>query len=165
VSRALGLERQSVAQLETDKAGLDDALAQARGEAGRQAAEITRLTALAGLQERELEDRASRIASIEEQVATLLAGRDAARDEGAALTADLAQLDAARTRLVSEQEALQLALARARDEIDAQAEQARLAAARREALEALTAELQATVTARETSLADALAALTAKEGE
>jgi chemotaxis protein MotB len=43
---------------------------------------------------------------------------------------------------VSEQEALQLAVAQAREEIDAQAEAARLAAARREALQALIADLR-----------------------
>ena len=45
--------------------------------------------------------------------------------------------------LITEQEAMQLALARARSEIDQSAEEARLAAARREALEALLAEVRA----------------------
>ncbi len=61
-------------------------------------------------------------------------------------------------RLITEQEALNLALARARDEIDAQAEAARLAAARREALEAMIADLQSHGGRCATrSLADALA--------
>ncbi|HCI08985.1 MAG TPA: peptidoglycan-binding protein, partial [Sulfitobacter sp.] len=46
------------------------------------------------------------------------------------------------TRLLSEQEALNLALASNRSEIDAQSEAARLAASKREALEALIADLQ-----------------------
>ena len=45
--------------------------------------------------------------------------------------------------MISEQEAMNLALAKARDEIDAGAEAARLAAARREALEALLADIKA----------------------
>jgi chemotaxis protein MotB len=52
-------------------------------------------------------------------------------------------LEAETTRLLSEQEALNLALAQARSEIDAGAEEARLAAARREAMEALVADLEA----------------------
>jgi chemotaxis protein MotB len=51
------------------------------------------------------------IASFEEQVASLLAERDAARAEGAALAADLEELRGENAELISEQEALQLALA------------------------------------------------------
>jgi septal ring factor EnvC (AmiA/AmiB activator) len=69
--------------------------------------------------------------------------RDASRTEAAGLTATVADLEAAKARLITESEALTLALAAARDEIDANAEAARLAAARREALEALVADLQA----------------------
>ena len=62
------------------------------------------------------------------------------RDQAQAAVADL---QAEQTRLLSEQEALNLALAQARDEIDAGAEAARLAASRREALDALVADLRA----------------------
>lgn len=80
-------------------------------------------------------DQAARIASFEEQVAGLLADRDAALGR-------VSELEGERDTLISEQEALQLALAGLRDEVDAQAEAARLAAARRAALDALVADLQ-----------------------
>ncbi len=72
--------------------------------------------------------------------------------EGEALTATVEELESARTQLLSEQEALQLALAKARDEVDAGAEAARLAAAKREALEALVADLEVKVSEGQTAL-------------
>lgn len=70
-----------------------------------------------------------RLGEFELQVRGLLAERDAALGDVA--------------RLTDEKTALDSALAAARTEIDAAAEAARLAAARREALEALVADLQA----------------------
>ena len=75
----------------------------------------------------------NRITGFEAQVAGLLAQRTEA-------TAQISNLQADQTRLMSEQEALNLALAQARSEIDAGVEAARLAAARREALAALVAD-------------------------
>ncbi|MFK7941628.1 MAG: peptidoglycan -binding protein [Paracoccaceae bacterium] len=76
-----------------------------------------------------------------------------------AMTTARQAADAAVTRLsgeldnsVSEAEALNLALANARTEIDAQAEAARLAAARREALDAMVADLESEKTAQATRL-------------
>lgn len=89
----------------------------------------------------ELEAATTRITGFEQQVLALIAERDSARGEGARLQASLAEAEAARTALLSEQEALNLALASARSEMDAVAEAARLAAARREALEAMVADL------------------------
>ena len=80
-------------------------------------------------------DQAARIASFEEQVAGLLAQRDRALGQ-------VSELQGERDTLLSEQEALQLALAGLRDEVDAQEEAARLAAAQRAALDALVAELE-----------------------
>ena len=59
------------------------------------------------------------------------------------LTASLEDLKRAQAKLITDKEALDLALAKARDEIDATTEAARLAAAQREALEALLADLRA----------------------
>lgn len=117
---ALGLERQRSAEL----------LAESQARADR----IGALTGQLGAAQ-------SRIADFEQQVASLLADRDAARGQIATLSASVAELDAAQKKLISEKEALDLALARARTEIDAEAEAARLAAARREALEAMVADL------------------------
>ncbi|MGB3555835.1 MAG: peptidoglycan-binding protein, partial [Jannaschia sp.] len=122
LSRALGLEQQRAAGLEDDVTDLD-------GERQRQATLIATLTSIG-------EDLSARVASFEEQVASLIATRDR-------LATDLSETEGNLTRTVDEREALQLALASARDEIDAEAEAARLAAARAEAVEAMVAEMQA----------------------
>ena len=77
------------------------------------------------------------------------------------LFAKIEDIEAANARLVTEQEAMNLALAKARDEIDASAEQARLAAARREALEAMIAKLNTEASEQETSMQQLLARLDA----
>ena len=115
-----------------------------------------------------------RIASFEEQVAGLIASNanlnvrntslqsslvdaeltaddQAARIEAA--RASIAELDAARDLELTQKEAAQLALARARAEIDVEAEQARLAAAKADALEALVANLEITVEGTQAELA------------
>ncbi|MEM8801919.1 MAG: peptidoglycan -binding protein [Pseudomonadota bacterium] len=158
LSQALGLSQQRSAQLEDNVASLES-------ERDQQDALISSLSTQLDTQARTLAERDAAIASFEEQVASLLTQRDDALAEGARLATDLADLEAVQQNLLSEQEALQLALARARDEIDAQAEEARLAAARREALEALTADLQTQAEEREATLAETLAALTAAREE
>ena len=77
----------------------------------------------------------NQITGFEAQVAGLLSDRSDAR-------ATIANLEGAQTQLLTDQEALNLALAQARTEIDARTEAARLAAARRNALEALIADLE-----------------------
>ncbi len=125
---ALGLERVRSAELE-------DGLAAARGEIEAQGALIATLQGQIAARDAELGAAAARIAGFEEQVLALIAERDAARGESAARGGEI-------ERLLSDAEAMQLALATARDEIDAAAEAARLDAARREALEALIATLR-----------------------
>lgn len=113
-------------------------------------AEMAALAATLGLEqdrtaaliaERDAQDQAlaaarDQITTFEAQVAGLLADQQSDRST-------IAGLEAAQDRLMSQQEALNLALAQARDEIDASAEAARLDAARREALQAMIADLQA----------------------
>ena len=70
-----------------------------------------------------------------------------------AARANIAELDAARDLELTQKEVAQLALARARAEIDVEAEQARLAAAKADALEALVADLEGKVTETENELA------------
>ena len=132
---ALGLERERATALEGEVAGLSTDLETARAEADRQLALIATLTRQVEERDTQLSDAEARITSFEAQVATLLSERDTARGEAEALSAE-------RDALVSERDALNLAVARARSEIDAQAEAARLAAARRAALEALVADLE-----------------------
>ena len=124
---ALGLEKARAANLETRVAGLTGDLAAARDEAAAQSALVATLTATLDRRSAELGAARAQITSFEAQVATLLSERDTARGQ-------VGDLTAANERLLSDQEALNLALANARSEVDAQAEAARLAAARREAL-------------------------------
>jgi chemotaxis protein MotB len=126
---ALGLERDRSAQLSSELGQLNATLADERAQAQQQLALIASLTA-------ERDAQARQITDFEAQIAALLTQRDDALGAVAALEGEKAALQ-------DERAALQLALAQARDEIDAGAEAARLAAARREALEALIADLKA----------------------
>ena len=163
LAEALGLEQVRADGLEAEVGSLRSSLTAAVADADAKAAEIAGLSGALAAREGELADARNQIASFEAQVATLLAERDVARGEVGALTASVADLEAAQARLISEQEALQLAIAKARDEIDAGAEAARLAAARREALEALLADLRNRNTATEGELEAAQAELTEAE--
>lgn len=163
LAQALGLEQVRADQLTAEVGSLQTSLTAARADADARAVEITGLTGALAAREGELADARGRIASFEAQVATLLAERDAARGEVGNLTASVADLEAAQTRLISEREALQLAIAKARDEIDVGAEAARLAAARREALEALIADLRNRATATGATLATTQTELTEAE--
>jgi chemotaxis protein MotB len=132
---ALGLERDRASSLEAEIGTLRAGLAAALAEGERQSGVIAGLTADLAAREGELAAAASRITNFEAQVAALIVDRDTARGEVAAL-------EATQDRLMTEAEAMNLALANARKEIDAGAEAARLAASRREALEALIADLR-----------------------
>lgn len=134
---ALGLEKAKATDLQAQVAQLQAGLAAARAEGDRQAGVIATLTADLSAREGELAAARTRITDFETQVAALLVERDRARGEADRLTASVAELEAAQAKLVSEAEAMTLALAKARDEVDANAEAARLAAARRDALQVL----------------------------
>ncbi|PZX11494.1 peptidoglycan -binding protein [Celeribacter halophilus] len=153
---ALGLEQQKNLGLETQIGALNATLSELRATAEAQSETI------AGL-EAENTTLTGRIASFEQQVASLIAERDAALTEGAQLAAQIDDLEAAKAQLITEQEAAQLALAKARDEIDAATEEARLAAARREALEALVTQLRTESEDRQTALDAAQAELSQAE--
>ncbi|WP_340107864.1 peptidoglycan -binding protein [Pikeienuella sp. HZG-20] len=131
---------------------LDRELTVARATLIDREGEIERLGGVVDSLNEEREGLRSKVASFEAQVASLLAERGELQRNVAALTADLdSQIDA--------KEALSLALARARKEIDAGAEAARRAAAEREALESLVASLKAEKAEGET----AISALKAEE--
>lgn len=119
---------QALALSEDEAGALARDLDATRAEAETRAARITALSAdLAGAR--------GRISDFEAEMATLLAARSRAE-------AEIAALGTARDEAATRASAAELALASARTEIDAQAEAARLAAARREALEALIADLR-----------------------
>lgn len=148
---ALGLEQRRTDALETEIEGLNTELSDAEAQAAQQAALIATLTV-------QREEATAAIASFEEQVAALLVEN---RDLSGTLDRTREDLEASRAETLAEisrAEALNLALAEARSEIDVAAEQARLAAARREALEALVADLEATSAEQAEALEEAEAA-------
>lgn len=134
LAQALGLEQGRTRDLETQVGGLRTTLDNERVQSEQQAALIATLTLDLSVRDADLVAASTRITSFEAQVAALLS------DKSTAL-GTIADLETVREELLSEQEALNLALASARGEIDAQTEVARLAAARREALEAMIADL------------------------
>ncbi len=136
LAQALGMERQSSAELEARVGALNTSLTSARDQVAEQAALITSLTAAREAQAAQLSQAQSQITSFEAQVATLLSQRDDAQ-------ARVTSLEGEQADLLNAQEALNLALAQSRTETDAQAEAARLLAARRDALNALVADLRA----------------------
>jgi chemotaxis protein MotB len=132
---ALGLEKNRAAGLEAELGQVTATLARTRSEADAQAARIERLTADLAAGEAARSAMAAQIQDFEAQVARLLTERDSARGERDAAQGQVAELTDQRASLES-------ALAAARTEIDQGAEAARLAAARREALQALIADLR-----------------------
>jgi chemotaxis protein MotB len=160
LAQALGLEQ-------TRAEGLEGALDTSQGALQSAEAQIAQQSVLIAGLTSETADQKSRISSFEQQVAGLLGERDnltvrlnntqATLDTTqASLTASQASLDALenlQTKTLTEKEAVQLALAQARSEIDVQTEQARLAAAKREALQALIVDLKTDVSTRDARLA------------
>jgi chemotaxis protein MotB len=153
---ALGLEQTRTKGLQGELTGLqsDFQIAQSK---------ITQQTALIGNLTATTEDQKTRITSFEQQVAGLLGQRDDLTTRLTKTQATLSEVEAAQAQTLSEKEAVQLALAQARGEIDLQTEQARLAAAKREALQALIADLNKDVTSKDTQIAAITNDLEAKE--
>ncbi len=146
--------RETISGQEDELTALSDEIAALAGALGLEERENSRLQARLGALnttltevEDDLTQAQTRITDFEAQVAALLADQERAQG-------DIAALETQREELLSEQDALNLALAQSRQEIDAQAEAARLAAARREALEALVADLEATDAARATLITE-----------
>lgn len=163
LSQALGLERKRAEGLQAEVGELQASLSAALAAGQAQEGVTAGLRADLAAREAKLSEAAAKITAFEAQVALLLGERDAARADTAALTASLAELEAAKARLITEAEAMSLALAKARTEVDAEAESARLAAARAEALEALVAELKAGSASDKAALEAAKAKLTEAE--
>ncbi len=130
---------QALTVSEDQKGVLQGQLADAEAEARDRAARITRLSTQLEDSQGELAQARSRLTDFEAEVAALMAARAADRNQA---DAQQQQLRAQLSEQQSRASAAELAVAAARQEIDTQAEQARLAAARREALEALIADLR-----------------------
>jgi chemotaxis protein MotB len=150
---ALGLERSKAAGLSDQVNTLNAQLDAAKTKGDQQSALIATLNSQLATKEGELAAAQGRIVSFETQVAGLLAQTSGQKDQIGALTASVADLQAAQSKLISEKEAVSLALAKARDEIDAGTEAARLAAARTAALQALTDDLKRQAAEKAASLA------------
>ena len=163
LAQALGLERDRSERLENDLGTLNATLDDATTRAEAQSALIASLQQERADQDSALSAAQAQITSFEAQVASLLSQRIDALDSVAAL-------EQAQAELLSEKEVLDLALATARSEIDEQVEAARLAAAQREAMDALIADLRAqgedkdaVISARALELAELQEALSAEE--
>lgn len=167
LAQALGLEQRRGTDLSNQLGQLDSKLSDSE-------AALQLQTALVASLNNDRDAANVRIASFEEQVAGLITRNTNLNDRNSnlqssladveqtaedqasqieAARASIAELDAARDLELTQKEAAQLALARARAEIDVEAEQARLAAAKADALEALVADLETKVDATETELA------------
>ncbi|WP_171232892.1 peptidoglycan -binding protein [Ruegeria sp. HKCCA4812] len=132
---ALGLEERENSRLQARLGALNTTLSQAEDDLAQAQSLIASLTTERDRQAAALDQAQTRITNFEAQVAALLAEQEQA-------LGDIAALETEREQLLTKQEALNLALAQSREEIDAQTEAARLAAARREALEAMVADLE-----------------------
>ena len=128
LASALGLERQNVAQLQDD-------LTTAQGVERGLRATIFSLRGDLRDSENRLIAANNRITGFEAQIAGLLADK-------AGLESARADLQLENLRVIDEKEALELALASARLEVNAREQAARLAAAKREAMQALIDELR-----------------------
>ncbi len=148
LAKALGLEEKRNTDLSNQLGQLDAQLEETNAQVQLQATLINSLTG-------ERDAALARIASFEEQVAGLLAQNADQANAIAAARASISELEAARDLEISRKEAAQLALAQVRSELDAETEQARLAAARADALEAMAADLQGKLDATATSLSEA----------
>ncbi len=144
---ALGLEERENSRLQARLGALNTTLTRAEDDLTQAQALIASLTTERDQQAEALNAAQTRITDFEAQVAALLAEQDRA-------LGDIAALQDQRAELLTQQEALNLALAQSRAEMDAQTEAARLAAARRDALEALVADLEQNDAAQSAQIAD-----------
>lgn len=159
LARALGLEQQRVDQLETEVGSLTGTLEDERSTIETQLAMIAALTSQNNQQADALDAQSAAISDFEARVVQLLLQRDQALAQGDSLAQTLRERDEALENTIEERDALQLALAQTRDEVDAQVEEARLAAAKAEAMQALIDDLNrsnADQTATLTDLQDQL---------
>ncbi len=147
LASALGLEERENSRLQARLGALNTTLSQAEDDLTQAQSLIASLTSERDRQAIALDQAQTRITDFEAQVAALMADQERA-------LGNIEALESQREQLLSQQEALNLALAQSRDEIDAQAEAARLAAARREALEALVADLEKSGKDRAAQIAD-----------
>lgn len=135
IAEALGLEQEKVSALNGEVGALTSTLSDTQAELMAQANLIDQLTFQRDSTQQQLVSAQAKITSFEAQVAGLLKSQSEK-------TAQIVDLEGEKSLLMSQQEALNLALATARSEIDKSVEEARRKAAERDALEALIASLK-----------------------
>ena len=149
IAEALGLEKKQTEKLGLELNSLAGTLANTERELQRQATLISTLTEEREEQAQLLGEANSKITQFEAQVAGLLSQRgnlnlqiSSLQNAQESATANILELQNESTNLKSDKGQLELALANARNEIDAAAQAARMATAQREVFESLIATLE-----------------------
>ena len=151
-------QENELSELGAEVGALSAALGLATSQRDDLRVELGSLRATLSQAEDDIDARDARIRDFEAQVAALLVQQSQTQAQITALQGENAQI-------LSDKEALDLALAAARDEISAGEQAARLAAARRDALEALIADLRAENTETTALLSQTEQALTDAQQE
>ena len=149
IAEALGLEKKQTEKLGLELNSLASTLADTESELQRQATLISTLTKEREDQAQLIGEANSKITQFEAQVASLLLQRDnlnwqigSLQDNQKIATEKILELQNASENLKSDRDQLELALAGARNEIDAATQAARMAAAQREVFESMIVALE-----------------------
>ena len=149
IAEALGLEKKQTEKLGLELNALTGTLANTESELQRQATLISTLTRERETQGQLISEANSKITLFEAQVAGLISQRDnlnlqigSLRDDKKLATKKILELQNESNNLKSDRDQLELALASARNEIDAAAQAARMAAAQREVFESMIVALE-----------------------
>lgn len=149
IAEALGLEKKQTEKLGLELSALTGTLANTESELQRQATLISTLTRERETQGQLISEANSKITLFEAQVAGLISQRDnlnlqigSLRDDKKLATTKILELQNESNNLKSDRDQLELALASARNEIDAAVQAARMAAAQREVFESMIVALE-----------------------
>ena len=149
IAEALGLEKNQTEKLGLELNALTGTLANTESELQRQATLISTLTRERETQGQLITEANSKITLFEAQVAGLISQRDnlnlqigSLRDDKKLATTKILELQNESNNLKSDRDQLELALASARNEIDAAVQAARMAAAQREVFESMIVALE-----------------------
>ena len=149
IAEALGLEKNQTEKLGLELNALTGTLANTESELQRQATLISTLTRERETQGQLISEANSKINLFEAQVAGLISQRDnlnlqigSLRDDKKLATTKILELQNESNNLKSDRDQLELALASARNEIDAAIQAARMAAAQREVFESMIVALE-----------------------
>jgi chemotaxis protein MotB len=156
IADALGLEKKQTEKLGLELNSLAGTLANTESELQRQATLISTLTRERETQAQLISQANSKITLFEAQVAGLISQRDnlslqigSLRDDKQLAKTKILELQNESDNLKSDRDQLELALASARNEIDAAAQAARMAAAQREVFESMIVALEQDLSASE----------------